>query len=195
MSHSDSGSTDGRYSEICGATNNRGEPCSLPTGWGTAGSGGKRCKFHGGASTGPSDTEYLNENDFAEGNAGGGAPELNTNAETHGSFADWEKAYERFDSETRAWVDRLIADERETAKEHAPEVSEDRRERLLKEKATLSVLYERANRDIFKRGVEVPKSGDATGERVNPTFARGAAISARERKIAEELRLWWGFQD
>jgi hypothetical protein len=75
-------------------------------------------------------------NDRAAGNPGGGAPELNTNAQIHGGFADWEKAYERFDDETREYVDRLAADMQETAAEHAPKVSADRRERLAKEKAT-----------------------------------------------------------
>jgi hypothetical protein len=210
MSKSKSGDTNGRYSEVCGATNRDGEPCQLPAGWGTPGSGGDRCKFHGGASTGPDSTAHLAGNDHADGNAGGGAPEGNTNAKTHGGFADWEQAYERFDRETRAWVDRLWADMRERAKRHAPEVSEARRERLLKEKATRTVLERRASVECFTGG---DMSGDGPGrgwilteerkvngtvierEKVNPAFEAKMQHATRQRKIAEELSLWPGFQD
>ncbi|QKY20743.1 hypothetical protein B4589_010260 [Halolamina sp. CBA1230] len=198
MSTKKTGDTDGRYSDICGATNNRGEPCSLPAGWGTPGSGGTRCRFHGGASTGPDETDYLEENDFAEGNAGGGAPELNTNSRIHGGFGDWEKAYERFDADTRAYVHKLIESMREVAKEYAPGVDADRRERLLKEKATLSVMYRRTAMDTFDAGrgflVEEEHNGEAI-RKANPAFDAGHAINGRQREIAKELRLWPGFQD
>mgnify|MGYP007099780582 CR=1 FL=1 len=59
---------DRRYDDICGAANNRGDPCKLPAGWGTPGSSGDRCKFHGGLSTGPDDTSHLEDNDFAKDN-------------------------------------------------------------------------------------------------------------------------------
>lgn len=196
----------GRYSDICGATNNRGDPCKLPAGWGTPGSGGDRCKFHGGASTGPSDTSHLEGNDFAEDNPGGGAPEGNQNAEIHGGFSDWQKAYERFDEDTRAYVDRMAADMRETAKEHAPEVDVDRREELAKEKATLSVLSNRASYDAFAhaaedaRGFVIEDDVDLDGEtytveKLNPAIEATHRHSKRRREIAEDLRLWPGFQE
>lgn len=208
MSKSKSDETDGRYSEVCGATNNRGEPCKLPAGWGTPGSGGGRCKFHGGASTGPTETGYLEGNDHAEGNAGGSAPELNTNAATSGAWCDWEKAYERFDDDTRAWVDRLRVDMRETAEEHAPEVPEERREQLLKEKATRTVLEQRADRDVFTggcmldgpgRGLIVSEEETVNGEtveheKVNPSLEASVRHAERGREIAKELSLWPGFQ-
>lgn len=53
----------------CPGTNRQGEPCGHPSGWGTDNDSGP-CKFHGGA------TE------------GGGAPEGNQNATTHGLTAD-----------------------------------------------------------------------------------------------------------
>lgn len=120
MSSKKTAESERRYSDICGATNNRGEPCKLPSGWGTPGTQGGRCTYHGGSSTGPTDTEHLEGNDFAEDNPGGGAPEGNTNSEIHGGFSDWEKAYDRLDESKRAYVDRLITDMRERAKEHAP---------------------------------------------------------------------------
>lgn len=53
--------------DTCPATNRRGEPCGLSAGWGTDKTDGP-CKYHGGAST--------------------GAPEGNTNAVTHGAWAE-----------------------------------------------------------------------------------------------------------
>jgi len=189
-----------RYSNICGATNRDGEPCKLPAGWGTPGSGGDRCKLHGGASTGPKDTEYLENNDFAEGNPGGRPPEGNTNAAVHHGFASWEKAYERFEGDTREFVERMIADMRETAKEHAPEVDKDRRERLLKEKATLSILYRRASCDTVpnaegSRGFIIEDTTEIDGEtytrkKPNPALEATLQHSARQREIANELSLW-----
>lgn len=203
------GKSEGRYTEICGATNNRGEPCSLPAGWGTPGSGGDRCKFHGGASTGPKGTEHLEDNSYAEGNPGGGAPEGNRNAEIHGGFADWRTAFERFDEETRAYVNRLISDMRETAKEHAPEVDPDRREELLKEHATRSILKRQADADTIgtpkdpvegARGLVIEEEREIRGEiytvrKLNPAFEAGLRHSGRQREIAKELSLRWAFQD
>lgn len=209
MSSKKTADTGRRYSDICGATNRDGEPCKLPAGWGTPGSGGVRCKLHGGCSSGPKDIDYLENNDFAEGNPGGGAPTLNTNAAVHSGFSDWEKAYERFDSETRAYVDRLIADMRETAKEHALDVDADRREELLKEKATLSILYRRASADSIgtpsdpvdgARGIVIEDDIEHAGEtytvrKPNPVLKATHRHRQRQREIAEELCLWPGFQD
>jgi len=209
MSSKKTGESDRRYSDICGATNSNGEACKLPAGWGTPGTQGGRCKFHGGASTGPDNTEYLEGNDFAEDNSGGGAPEGNTNARIHGGFSDWRKAYGRFEGDTKAYVDRLIADMRETAREHAPEIDADRRERLLKEKATLSILWRRASADTFgtpddsgsgPRGVVIEEQQEINGEcytvaKANPAWDATFAISARRREIAKGLRLWPGLQD
>lgn len=209
MSSSKTADTERRYGEVCGATNNRGEPCKLPAGWGTPGSGGGRCKFHGGLSTGAKDTSHLEENDFAEGNPGGGAPEGNTNSRIHGGFSDWRKAYDRLDDAAKAHVDKLRECMRETAKEHAPDVPEERRERLIKEKATLSVLYRRSAADTLgtpedpvdgARGVVVEEEYEHEGEtytvhKANPAWRAGSIISARKMSIARELRLWWGFQD
>jgi len=201
-------SGDRRYSDICGATNNRGESCKLPAGWGTPGSGGKRCKFHGGASTGPEDKSHLVENDFAEENPGGGPPEGNTNAKSHGAFCDWQKAYERFDKRTKDYVNTLRADMRETAKEHAPNVNPARRETLLKEKATLAVMQRRASMDVWGdldgsgpgRGLVIEKDIEHDGktyttEKMNPAIEATTVLSSRQRKIAKELRLRPGFQD
>ena len=93
---------DHRYSEICGATNRNGNPCKLPKGWGTPGSGGARCKSHGGLSSGPDDTSHLEDNDYAEGNPGGRPPKNNDNAAIHGRFSAWTSASERFQEDQDA---------------------------------------------------------------------------------------------
>lgn len=208
MSRSNSGDSGGRYNEICGATNRHGEPCQLPAGWGTPGSGGKRCKYHGGASTGPKDTSHLENNDFAKGNSGGGAPEGNTNGRIHGGFSDWRKAYDRLDEDARAYVEKLRNDLRERAKEYAPDAPEERRERLIKEWATLSILYQRSSADTVgtpndpvegARGLIITEEREHNGEtytveKANPALDAGLRISARRRQIDKELRLYPGFR-
>lgn len=99
--------TDSEESRRCGAETRDGSPCEkYPA------KGATRCRFHGGASTGPKDTDALSErmsgNDYAEGN-GGGAPELNTNAQTTGAWSKWRKVYvlqdrARLDTFERGWV-------------------------------------------------------------------------------------------
>jgi hypothetical protein len=207
MTTGKSGETGGRYGDVCGATASSGEPCQLPAGWGTPGSGGGRCRYHGGCSTGPDDTDHLQDNDHAAGNPGGGAPELNTNAEVHGGFGDWQKVYDRLDDEPRAYVDSIAADYRETAAEHAPGVDADRRATLCREMGTLSIMQQRASADVWAdadgdgpgRGLLVERTVDRDGvtfttEELNPAFRADRALCRRQREIAAELSLWPGFQ-
>lgn len=209
MSLSNSEDSDGRYSDICGATNRNGEPCQLPAGWGTPGSGGTRCKYHGGASTGPTDTSHLEGNNYAEGNPGGGAPEGNTNAEIHGGFSDWRTAYERFEGDTKAHVEALREDLGKRAKKYAPHVPEERREELVKEWATRSILCRRASNDTVgtpehpvegARGVVVEEKVEIDGEtytvhKPNPAWTAGFTHRGRKRQIEKELRLSPAFRD
>lgn len=188
----------------CNATTRSGGHCEKHPAEGRS-----RCHLHGGASTGPRDTSHLEENDHAAGNPGGAPPELNTNAQIHDGFADWETAYERFDESTRGHVDRIAADIRETAAEYAPDVDAERRAELAREKATLSVLETRATADVIcTRGDSAPgrgfivereiegDDGETVTKRVaNPALSAQVALSRRQREIAEELRLWPGFQD
>jgi len=205
---------DRRYSDICGATNRNDNPCKLPAGWGTPGSGGTRCKFHGGLSTGPDDTSHLEDNDFAKDNDGG-APVNNDNAAIHGGFSEWETAYERFQSEpdARERIEMLEREYVETASEHADDLDDDRRERLARELATRRVLKQRAQEDVWSDGENSAKSGrnndtdadaqgrglliedgDGDGRTVNPAHNAAHRHSRRTREIAEELSLWSGFQ-
>jgi hypothetical protein len=195
--------TDSNASRRCGAKTRNGTPCQkYPA------EGGARCRFHGGASTGPADVASLEGNDHAAGNPGGGAPEGNANAEIHGGFADWEKAYERFDEETQAYIDRIAEDYRETAAEHAPEVPAEERAELVLEMATLMLMSRRADADVFcdpdgsgsGRGLviesEVTIDGETyTTKKLNPAFRATTSHFNREYEIAEKLSLWPGFQD
>lgn len=193
-----------RYSEICGATNNRGNPCKLPAGWGTPGSGGSRCKFHGGSSSGPDDTSHLENNDYAKNNPGGRPPEGNGNAVIHGGFSDWQTAYRRFDSETKAYVGKLVDSILQRARETVPDMDSQKREQLAREKAVCMVLEQRTAADVWcsgpGRGITVEKEVETTEgtyivEAINPAFGASISLSSRQREIAKELRLWPGFRD
>jgi hypothetical protein len=82
--------------DTCPGTNNEGEPCGLGAGWGTENDSGP-CKFHGGAGGDIGDP--------------GGAPEDNTNAVTHGAYADHNSYYQDIlDDAMRAFVDDVFAD-------------------------------------------------------------------------------------
>ncbi len=205
MSRSNSEGSDGRYSDICGATNRNGEPCQLPAGWGTPGSGGTRCRYHGGLSTGPKDTSHLENNDFAKENPGGGAPEGNTNAEIHGGFSDWRKAYARFDDETKAYVEGRVNDLVERVEAYTPDMNPERRERLAREYVVLWKLIDRTMFDVWAgigenpaegaRGVMLKEDVEIDGEtytvdKPNPALEREGSLRARRRKIREELRYY-----
>nr|AKY04304.1 hypothetical protein [uncultured haloarchaeon] len=193
---------DHRYSDICGATNRNGNPCKLPKGWGTPGSGGTRCKYHGGLSSGPDGTSHLEDNNYAEDNDGG-APENNDNAAIHGGFSEWKTAYERFqsDQDARERIEKLERSYLETASEHADDLDDDRRERLAREMATRRVLKQRAQEDVWNDGdsdADTDARGllleDGDGRTVNPAHNAAHRHSRRTREIAEELSLWSGFQ-
>jgi len=196
--------------DICGATNRNGNPCKLPQGWGTPGSGGSRCKFHGGCSTGPDDTSHLQNNDYAEGNPGGRPPENNDNAAIHNGWSDWRNYYERLDSDDQEYVSRLVDEFCNTAAEHAPDVDPERREELAREAATLMILRRDASQDVWSsqdddQDDDGSRSGSARGrgliledetgrQRVNPAHNAVQRLRRRGREIAKELSLWSGFQ-
>jgi hypothetical protein len=196
---------DHRYSDICGAVNRNGNPCKLPAGWGTPGSGGRRCRHHGGSSTGPDDTSHLENNDFAEGNPGGCPPENNDNAAIHHGFSEWKPAYERFqeDTDARERIDKLESAYLKTASEHDDDLDDNRRQELVRELATRRLLTQRAQKDVWSDGdSESNGESDARGlileddaeTKVNPAHNAAHEHKRRTREIAEELSLWSGFQ-
>jgi len=195
--------------DICGAKNRNGNPCQLPSGWGTPGSGGSRCKFHGGCSTGPDDTSHLENNDFAKDNDGGRPPENNDNAAIHNGWSDWRNYYERLDGDDKEYVDQLSDDFCNTAAEHAPDVDPDRRKELAREAATLMILRRDASQDVWNplddddndqddgepgRGRGLILEDETGRQRVNPAHNAVQRLRRRGREIAKELSLWDGFQ-
>lgn len=94
---------DRNYQDECGdhgGTNSRGNPCGRAAGWGTPDDSGK-CRRHRGTSPDGSSHEG---NDFAKGNSGGGAPEGNTNGESHGMFADEHAFYDQIASDAEVEI-------------------------------------------------------------------------------------------
>lgn len=191
----------------CGATTRDGSPCRK---WPVGGAGEGRCRFHGGASTGPDEpaTEHLEDNDHAVDNDGG-APEGNTNASVHGGFGDWWIVYDRLADDEREYVDRIAREWREEAAAHAPDVPATRRERLCRELATLVIMARRASEDVWcdpdgsgpgrgfvvERTVPTDDGDTVTVHRRNPASRAAHTLRRREHEIAKELRLWPGYQD
>jgi|GEM_PF-6944946 len=171
----------------CGARTRAGSPCQkYPA------KGADRCRFHGGASTGPSDTAYLEGNDHAAGNPGGGAPELNTNAEDSGAYADWRKVYERLAPAAREEVEEIAEAALSRAREHAPDVDDAERQELALEYAVLARLLDRADVAFYK---STQSGAPGAFEKAASALGRSVEISTRRRKIGEELRLWPGVRD
>ena len=89
----------------CPGTNRNDEPCGHPEGWGTENDSGP-CKFHGGAGGSGGERE------------GAGAPEENTNAVTHGAYADENSYYQNvLDENLQQFVDDVFADYMEDYRE------------------------------------------------------------------------------
>lgn len=189
MSMQKSGDTD---SSICGATNRNDEPCQLPAGWGTPGSGGERCKFHGGGSSGPKDTGHLEGNDYAEDNPGGGAPVGNDNSATHNGWADPDKFYERLEREQKEYVDKLTECYVEESKADLPEEEIQKKARRL---AMCHMQWQSTTLDTFKRGwvleEEIEYEGETyTKRKINPAFKAERRVRSKDMKLMRELRAY-----
>lgn len=184
--------TDGRYSETCGATNRNGGECGLPAGWGTPGSGGTRCRFHGGASSGPNDTDYLEENDFAKGNPGGGPPENNSNASIHDGWSDPEKFYQRLDDDVKEYVDRLTESYVEASKADLPDDEIRKKARQL---SIQHIQWRSTAADTFERGWGIETEIEIEGEtyttwKLNPALKAERRINSKDMKLMRELRAY-----
>lgn len=84
--------TERNYEDECGDHGGNGGDCGLAAGWGTDFDSGK-CKFHRGTS------------------ADGASHEDNTNAVTHGAYADCNSYYQNvLDDDLRKFVDDVFAD-------------------------------------------------------------------------------------
>lgn len=88
-----------------------------------------------------------------------------------------------------------------TVRAGAAEVEADRREDLARERATIMILRRRASEDAW---CGIGGSGDGRGliltdddgtQRANPATKAAHSLRRRGREIAEELSLWYGYQD
>ena len=182
----------------CGEVTHTGDACQRPT-------DGRPCFLHD--ESGPPSTHGAPlGNDNAVGNSGGGAPRLNSNAEIHGGFGEWRKVYDRLDGKTKEHTNLLIADLREIAREHAPDIDPERREELIQEYATLSIMHEKASCDAFAfdtdgaRGFVIEEERESGGEtytsyKANPALRASRSHTARQRELSEELCLYPAYWD
>lgn len=124
---SNSEPVDGR----CNATTRDGGYCALVEGYGTDSDSG-RCKYHGGASTGP--------------------PKGNNNAVKHGIYQQRSSYYEDLGAEEKAWVDSLV----ESMLEDAPFTKDNfHKFQMLREVAIDIHKARRSNDYIGEEGVIV----------------------------------------
>ena len=123
----------------CGATkrDGSGDECQLPAGWGTDHTGEGRCKHHGGASS--------------------GAPEGNTNSQTHGAFKEHFRS-DLTDAEQEA-IDELV--------DHLTDIegprviaAESAAEALMKYKRSADSRFLREARQWFADFNLIPNSDD-----------------------------------
>ncbi|MFC6723623.1 hypothetical protein ACFQE1_04315 [Halobium palmae] len=139
-------------------------------------------------------------NDHAVDNSGGGAPEQNTNAATHGAFSDWRKHDARLEGEAREYVDELYAETLAHARVTAPDLDPEKRQQLARESAVLCHLETLAMNDGVDRGIAFEKDVEYEDENggawsgtvpaVNPAMIQASAISSRQREIHHELGLF-----
>lgn len=159
---------------------------------GTPGSGEKRCRFHGGASTGPSDTSHLEDNDYAKGNPGGGPPENNSNAVIHGGWSDPDKFYQRLEGEQKEFVDRLTES---YVKESKADLPEDEIHKKARRLSTYHLLWRKTTIDSFERGWVLEEeieceSETYTKQKLNPALEAEHRINSKDRKLMRELRTY-----
>jgi hypothetical protein len=142
------------------------------------------------------------ENDFADGNPGGSAPKGNTNAEIHGGFSNWRKAYDRLDESQRDYVEWKVDIDRERVSESV-DIDPERREELLRERAVLRFFKDRSWADLLAvddtdsgggRGMMIETQMEYDGEtytveKSNPAFGAAVRAMGRRRKIATRLGL------
>jgi len=189
---------DRRYSDICGATNRNGNPCKLPAGWGTPGSGGQRCKHHGGCSTGPDDTSHLEDNDFAEGNPGGRPPENNDNAVRHGMYTDITAYYRRRGPEEQRLINSIYEDYRaeyERRRGHEPHTGDDAKLFGIAVGIHKTAFHVddwlNARPDELDSGHELIDRREKRTAQGEPYYEyKPAAVLQGEKQVSQDVRMW-----
>jgi hypothetical protein len=188
----------GEHGRCTATARSAGRRCQRPA----TGAHGK-CRFHGGASTGPRDPSALEGNDHAAGNSGGGAPEGNTNALESGAFVPLRRIPERLTVEQLHGVARWHWWAILTARVRRPELTDRRRRRLAERWALLDVRRLNAEADVWGptgRGFTYERERTAetadgetvtwTEERLNPSALINSRAMRRRLDIAETLGLY-----
>ena len=172
--------------DTCPGTNNEGDPCGLDAGWGTENDSGP-CKFHGGVGGDVGDP--------------GGAPEGNTNAITHGAYADHNSYYQDIlDDAMRAFVDDVFADYLERYRElhgdpplgieaelfrvsvtHAKDIGLDRW-------ADAKPEGLESGHPLVDEETEIVPIGDGTTE--TQRSYRESVVLAAQKKLSNDRRMW-----
>lgn len=171
----------------CPGTNRQGERCGHPAGWGTKNDSGP-CKFHGGAGGSGGSRE------------GAGAPNNNTNAATHGAYAEFNSYYQNIlDERMQAFVDDVFEDYLEQYRElhgdpplgietelfriavtHAKDIGLDR---WADEKpAELESGHPLVDKETSTKAVE--------GEIVEERRYRESVVQAAQAKLSRDRRQW-----
>lgn len=188
------------YEDECGdhgGRNKAGEPCGLAAGWGTPNDSG-RCKRCLGTSPDGSSHEG---NDNAVGNEGGAAPEENTNAVTHGAYADQSNLYsEVFDDAERELADAIFADYRDRYERLHGELPEGHRLRLFKI-AVNAVTELRVENWVTEKPTELDsgttwidreteqKFVEGVGPVTEKKYRKSPALAAK-KTLSSENRMW-----
>ena len=164
-----------RGDAICGAPTGDGSPCQRET------DDGEACFMHG--EDGPPDGHGAPEgNSNGEDNAGGGAPEENTNALKHGFHTATSRRMEMFDD------DQLAA----FGDYYMEFVGKVETESAAARLASLAVIADELEADIIQNGVfrDVLDVGDGTGgeERTAGCSPKDETLNALLR-VLRELRL------
>lgn len=148
---------------------------------------GRRGVFHARFERPPLSHGAPRENENAVGNSGGGAPELNFNAGTHGGFSDWKRHYERLAEDDKRRVDERTAGYIDCSRANLPDMVI---EGTARELATLSDMWYGTTLNTLDRGpvIEHEKMYDLTEQtytvyRLNPAFRAEIANSAREFEL------------
>lgn len=174
------------YGQCEATAKSTGEQCGNPA----IGEHGK-CRFHGGASTGPPKGSKN-----AKGNPGGAPPEGNGNAEKHGLHADPHKYHERRDQEEKEWIFDVSAAIEDRIRERRGDV--DKLDRVLARRCAIKLhIASRATEHVDKDGlmqvIEVQDNG-AEYEKEVP-HALLSELRSYDRETFSELKKIAGFGD
>ena len=176
----------------CNSTNTQdGGYCGQTAGMGTDHLGEGYCKHHGGNAGAPEG------NDNAVGNSGGGAPEENTNAATHGLYVETNATYQQILSEDeRQLVDDIFTDYLEEYEDLHGEATTGTEAELFRIAVSYSKHVHADNWAVEKP--ESLESGNATVDKETHYTEGGkkyhrykeTVVSAGQSRLSKDRRAW-----